>query len=75
MHTDIEYRCEVCEQVFSNRDTMYVHCTSQHGKKSIKDPDEVFICDLCSKQFKTKSGIKSHLYLHSSKWFSGEIEI
>lgn len=67
MHTDVEYKCEMCDQIFLNRDALYVHCYSKHTNKQRNDPDEEFICDICSKRFKTKAGVKNHLFLHMSK--------
>lgn len=67
LHTDVEYKCEKCEQVFYNRDSMYSHCTLQHSQRGQKRADEEYICDLCAKRFTTKAGVRSHLFLHMSK--------
>lgn len=67
LHSDVEYKCEKCEQIFHNRDSMYSHCVLQHSKRGQKNPDDEFICDLCSKKFRTKSGVRAHLLVHMSK--------
>lgn len=69
-HSDVEYKCEVCERIYLNRDALHHHCTTRHGKRFQVDPNEEYICDICSKHFKTKSGIKNHLFLHTSESFS-----
>lgn len=50
-----------------NQNTMYTHCSMKHGTKHRKDTNEEYICDICDKNFRTKSGIKNHLFLHTSK--------
>lgn len=68
LHSDIEYKCEICAQVFYNRDSIYSHCSAQHSNKHQKvDADKEYICDLCSKSFKTKYAVRSHLLLHISE--------
>lgn len=66
-HADVEYKCEACEKIFSDQNRMYIHCAVNHGEKPRKKANATFICDICSKIFKTKSSIKNHLYLHISK--------
>lgn len=68
LHTDVAYKCERCDLTFYNRDTMYSHCSLQHSKKYQNREPEEYICDLCAKQFKTKAGVRSHLFLHMSKF-------
>lgn len=66
MHIDVEYKCELCSQIFLNRDNFYAHCTS-HLVKRKADPQEKFICDICKKHFKTKGSIRNHMLLHTGK--------
>lgn len=69
MHTDVVYKCEVCEQAFVNKDVLYGHCLA-HVRKKQKDTSndkEQFTCDICSKHFKTKAGVRSHMLLHTGQ--------
>lgn len=66
MHTDIQYKCEKCDQILLSKETFYAHCTSHLTKKKT-DPNEKFICDICEKNFKTKGSIRNHMHLHCGK--------
>ncbi|XP_031621561.1 zinc finger protein 425-like [Contarinia nasturtii] len=68
MHTDVEYKCEVCELVCCNRDILYAHVSQIHLKKKYTDPDAKYTCELCNKDFVTKWGIKTHMLQHTKKF-------
>lgn len=67
MHTDVQYKCELCEQICWNRDILYTHVSQSHLKKKWGDPSEKFTCEICKKDFATKWSIKSHMLQHTSK--------
>lgn len=67
MHMDVEYTCELCGQIFMNRDILYSHISQSHHKKRWGDPEAKFTCEICSKDFATKWSIKSHMLQHNSK--------
>lgn len=70
MHSNIEYLCELCNQVFMSRDILYSHISQLHQKKRWgPDPETKFTCDICKKDFATKWSIKSHMLQHISKIF------
>lgn len=51
-----------------NRDNLYSHVSQIHEKRRwAPDPDTKFTCDICTKQFTTKSSIKNHLLQHISE--------
>lgn len=67
MHTDVEYKCELCEQAFFNRDLLYAHVMSHHSKKKKTNAKENFICEICDKVFTSKGSIRNHVQLHTSE--------
>lgn len=67
MHTDVEYKCELCQQMFTNRDHFYAHVSIHHYKKRKNETGEKFICDICAKVFTTKAGIRNHMLLHTGE--------
>lgn len=66
MHTNIEYKCELCQQAFMSRVLLYSHVSQAHQKRRLAVPDSKFTCDICSKDFATKWSIKSHMLQHNS---------
>ncbi|XP_055312474.1 serendipity locus protein delta-like, partial [Sitodiplosis mosellana] len=52
MHTDVVYKCELCEQTFSFQNLFYAHVSAHHSKKKKEkeaESDEQLICELCEK--------------------------
>lgn len=68
LHTNAEYKCELCQQIFGNQDMLYGHIHQIHRKKKSEKPKEKFTCEICSKDFATKWSIKSHMLQHTSKY-------
>lgn len=72
LHTDVEYKCEICGQISFSRDILYAHITMSHLKKAqskkLTNPSEKFTCEICSKDFATKWSIKSHMLQHTKKF-------
>lgn len=64
MHTDFVYKCELCGQTSNTRELLYSHITLAHQKRYRDRPDK-FTCDICSKDFTTKGGIRNHMLLHT----------
>lgn len=67
MHTNIEYKCELCQQVFMSRVLLYSHVSQAHQKRRLIVTDTKFTCDICRKDFATKWSIKSHMLQHNSE--------
>lgn len=67
MHTNIEYKCGLCQQIFMSRVLLYSHVSQAHQKRRLAVPDTKFTCDICLKDFATKWSIKSHMLQHNSE--------
>lgn len=71
MHTDVEYKCELCELVFLHKNLFYAHVSAHHSTKKRKEKEvesnEQFLCELCNKNFKNKGSIRNHMVLHTSE--------
>ncbi|XP_055311614.1 zinc finger protein 84-like isoform X1 [Sitodiplosis mosellana] len=69
MHKDVKYQCELCDQLFYNRDILYSHIAQSHLKKKWGDPESTkYTCEICNKDFATKWSIKSHMLQHTKKF-------
>lgn len=69
MHNDVEYKCEICEQISNNRDILYAHVIQSHFKKKYENPNPnaKYTCEMCNKDFATKWSIQSHMLKHTSE--------
>lgn len=67
MHIDVEYKCEICEHIFWNREILYSHVAQSHFKKRWGVTEGKFTCDICNKDFATKWSITSHMLQHTSE--------
>lgn len=67
MHTDYPYKCELCDQIVMTRDLLYSHITLAHERRYKCERGQLMTCDICSKTFTTKGGIRNHMLLHTGK--------
>lgn len=70
MHTDVEYKCELCEMVFLHQNLFYAHVSAHHSTKKKKEKEETneqLLCEICNKYFKNKGSIRNHMVLHTSE--------
>uniref|UniRef100_A0A336L4L7 CSON002974 protein n=1 Tax=Culicoides sonorensis TaxID=179676 RepID=A0A336L4L7_CULSO len=74
MHSDIKYKCTVCNKEYNRRYEMTKHMKSVHGEpnpapqiiKKEKEPkQEIYKCETCSKEFTKRYKYKEHLAVHS----------
>ncbi|XP_013102876.2 transcription factor grauzone [Stomoxys calcitrans] len=60
-HLDPEYfKCKHCDKIMSDRRCLKLHVNT-HGIQ-----DKIYVCDICSKAFSRKTGLKNHKLIHLS---------
>ena len=58
VHTNISYQCETCPNAFNTKQLLSQHVKLHDSKR------EVNKCNICNKEFATKSGLRKHDISH-----------
>ena len=58
-----EYKCQVCKQSYSSRESLRCHVKTEHGTNSMNREDFIvdFKCNVCHKSYSRKDNLKSHM--------------
>ena len=60
----VEYKCKLCKYKSSKKILLNLHVKRQHCKNN--ETEEIFVCQLCSANFHSKSSFNNHVkYKHS----------
>lgn len=76
-HSDIKYKCTLCDKEYNRRYEMTKHMRTIHGlqtgpapkvvKKEKETKQEVYTCETCEKVFTKRYKYKEHLNVHSNE--------
>ena len=57
-----ELKCEICENVFKNKNILKKHFSTIHGNTNIGNVGKPFNCNICLKSFSLAKSLKKHIY-------------
>ena len=65
-HCGVEYKCKLCKYKSAKKILLNLHVKRQHCKNNGSETEDIFVCDLCSANFHSKSSFNNHIkYKHS----------
>lgn len=61
-------QCEICDEVFANRQEIVYHLKVHTGSRTVKtETDKKFTCDFCDRRFFTAKDVRRHLVVHTGR--------